>query len=262
MEPLLPAGTMGGQLYTAPLPIVQLVLQVSPLPGSTDCEEFFYDPSPDVCNGPITVVCRFFLAQGHDILVLNCPDITEFQAARESGATLHPLNGLPPCVFTEGYKKLQESAIAVARIAAAKPEAVEPADPAVPEEHVAFRTPLFECYTDIPLVSLYVHSKAPSLKQGPLLFVGTTVSHPPMLANAPVGLPPVGAPVSLPPFGAGLSNHHVNLTLKDSSFRRLFHPPFWLASHIMGGTLPNCLITMVNLSWSLPFGMGGPLSHW
>jgi hypothetical protein len=196
MEPLLPADTMGGQLYAAPLPMVLLVLQVSPLPGSTDQEEFFYNPSPDVGHGPIAAARAFLLAQGHDILVLDFPDIMEFQAAHASGAMLHPLNGLPPCVFTEGYKKLQESAIAVARIAAAKPEAVEPADPAVPEEHVAFRTPLFECYTDIPLVSLYVHSKAPSLKQGPLLFVGTTVSHPPMLANAPVGLPPIGAGLS------------------------------------------------------------------
>ena len=165
MEPLLPASTMGGQLYTAPLPIVQLVLQVSPLPGSTDCEEFFYDPSPDVCNGPITVVCTFFLAQGHDILVLNCPDITEFQAAHESGATLHPLIGLPPCVCIEGYEKLQELAIAVAWIAATK----APANPIIPEECVAFRASFFERYADIPSASSFAHSKAPPFYRRALL---------------------------------------------------------------------------------------------
>jgi hypothetical protein len=192
MEPLLPASMMGGQLYAAPLPIVPLVLLVSPLPSDTDWEEFFYDPSPDICNGPIATSCTFFLAQGHDILVLDCPDIAEFQAARESVATLHPLNGLPSCVFTEGYEELQELAIAAARIAAAKP----PVHPVVPEERVAFCTSLFECYADIPLASLSAHSKASILQQGPPLFVGTTVGHHPMLTNAPVGLPPVGANLS------------------------------------------------------------------
>ena len=70
---------MGGQLYAAPLPIIPLILQVSPLPGSTDREECFYDPSPDIGNGPIATAHAFFLAQGHDVLALNCLDIAGFK---------------------------------------------------------------------------------------------------------------------------------------------------------------------------------------
>ncbi len=52
MEPPFLPGAMGGQLDEAdPLPIVLLVLQVSPLPGSSDPEEFFYNPLPDCLNG-------------------------------------------------------------------------------------------------------------------------------------------------------------------------------------------------------------------
>jgi hypothetical protein len=53
MEPPLPSVATGGQMDdAAPLTIVPLVLQVSPLPGSADWEELFYDPFPDIRNGP------------------------------------------------------------------------------------------------------------------------------------------------------------------------------------------------------------------
>jgi hypothetical protein len=176
MEPSLSTSMMGGQLDAAPLPIVLLILQVSPLLGSTDRDEFFYNPSPDICNGPIAAAHASFLAQGHEVLVLDCPDIARFQeAVHASGATLHPINDLPPCVFMKGYKKLQELAIAAALIATAEQDSAVPANPVIPEECKAFCTSLFECYADIPSVSLFAHSKAPSLPQGPPLFVSTTV---------------------------------------------------------------------------------------
>jgi hypothetical protein len=56
--------------------------------------------------------------------------------------------------------------------------------------------------------------------------------------------------------------YHDDLTLKGLTFRLLFHPLFGLVSCIMGVTLPNCLVTMVNLIWSLAFGMEGALSPW
>jgi hypothetical protein len=87
----------------------------------------------------------------------------KFQVARASGAMLHPLNNLPPHVFTDGYIKLQELAIAAAQIATTKPEVVMPAKPVVSEECISFRTSLFECYAGILLVPSFAHSKAPIL---------------------------------------------------------------------------------------------------
>ncbi len=79
MEPPLPPVVMGGQMDdAAPLPTVPLVLQVSLLPGSADREELFYHPSLDVCNGLFAVAQEFFLAQGHGMIVLACPDIAAF----------------------------------------------------------------------------------------------------------------------------------------------------------------------------------------
>jgi hypothetical protein len=118
MEPPLPPFAMGGQMDdTAPLPIVLLVLQVSPLPESADQEEFFYDPSPDVQNGPFATAQEFFLAQGHGVIIFDCPDVTAFQAVHPSGASFNSIAALPPCVFTEEYARLQELALAAIAVA-------------------------------------------------------------------------------------------------------------------------------------------------
>jgi hypothetical protein len=61
-----------------------MILQVSPLPGSTDREEYFYDPSADVDRGNFTAAQAFFLAQGHTVTIHDCANIAEF------GATLPP----------------------------------------------------------------------------------------------------------------------------------------------------------------------------
>ncbi len=105
---------MGGMCNIAPTLVVPLVLQVSPLPGSSDQEEFFYNPSPDDHHGPIAVARKFFLVQGHVVMIHTYPDFTAFQAVRPLRITLRPLSNLPLCVFAEGYASLQEVAMATA----------------------------------------------------------------------------------------------------------------------------------------------------
>ena len=54
---------------------------------------------------------------------------------------------------------------------------------------------------------------------------------------------------------------HIGLTLRDSMLEPLFLPLFELDCCLMGGTPPDPSDTTVNTIRSLPFGMGGPLSH-
>jgi hypothetical protein len=220
MEPPLPPVAMGGQMDdAAPLPIIPLVLQVSPLPGSADWEELFYNPSPDVQNDPFAAAREFFLAQGHEVIVLACPNIAAFQAARPSGASFNSLAALPPWVFTEGYARLQEFALAA--IAATTVVAVADDAPVIVARE-GFATSLFKRYAEFPSVSLLSPSRAAdlpvgppsgpssaaSLPPGPPSFVGTSVGCPPVFGYAPVGLLPgvgtsraAGFPAGPPPFG-------------------------------------------------------------
>jgi hypothetical protein len=55
MDPSLPgAVAMGGKPVVDPPLVLPLVLQVFPLPGSSDLEEFLYNPLPDIHNGAFT----------------------------------------------------------------------------------------------------------------------------------------------------------------------------------------------------------------
>jgi hypothetical protein len=104
MELPLPFGAQmeGGDSEVAPPHVVPLVLQVSPLPGSSDREEYFYDASPDNRHDSFATARVFFSAQGHTVVVHECPDIAAFQAARPFGLALCPLANLPPRIFTKG----------------------------------------------------------------------------------------------------------------------------------------------------------------
>jgi hypothetical protein len=158
MEPPLLPGAMGCQLDEAdPLPIVPLVLQVSPLPGSSDPEEFFYDPSPDCLNGAFAAAQAFFLDNGHSNIVHDCPDVAAFQASHP-GISLFPLADLPAPVFGRGYELLQEAALAaVAALEEADRVAAAAIAPAI--EQPAAST-LMAHYAEIPSVSSFPRSSA------------------------------------------------------------------------------------------------------
>ncbi len=58
-----------------------LILQVSPPPGSSDPEEYYYDPSPDVVQGFFAAAHAFFVTNGHEVTTINCPDFDAFLVA-------------------------------------------------------------------------------------------------------------------------------------------------------------------------------------
>jgi hypothetical protein len=78
---------------TVPLNGGPFVLQVSPLPGSTDQEEFFYNPLADITQGAFAAAQIFFIKNGHKVVTHPCPDIAEFQETHPH-VTLRPINVL------------------------------------------------------------------------------------------------------------------------------------------------------------------------
>ncbi len=94
-----------------PPPIVPLILRAPPPPGLSDPEEFYYDPLPDVTCGSFAAACAFFLAHGHQAMMLECPDLDAFTAA-SPGAVVHPLSTLPTLVLSKGGQLLIDQAAA------------------------------------------------------------------------------------------------------------------------------------------------------
>ncbi len=58
-----------------------MILQVSPLPGSSNQEEYFYNPSTDVDRGNFAAAQAFLLAQGHTVTIHDCANIAKFEVA-------------------------------------------------------------------------------------------------------------------------------------------------------------------------------------
>ncbi len=56
-----------------------LVLQVSPLPGSSDADKFFYNPFTNVESGDFAAARAFFIHHGHTVVYQDCPDVIAFQ---------------------------------------------------------------------------------------------------------------------------------------------------------------------------------------
>ena len=182
--PVLPDAMVGQPFDAAPVRLIPLVPQVSPLLGSADQEEYFYDPSPDVHHGPFAATREFFLAQGHEVDTLECPDIAAFQAIRPPRVSFTSLADLPPRVFTEGYAILQE--LALAAIAGDLTVNMPDAPPDNVVQGVA-ATSLHERYATIPLVSslgpsqlaVAGHPPSGSLPSGPPSFIVRGVSRRP-----------------------------------------------------------------------------------
>jgi hypothetical protein len=164
----------GGDPKVAPPHVVPLILQVSPLPGSSDQEKYFYDASPDNRHDSFATARAFFSAQGHTVVVHECPDIAAFQAARPLGLALHPLANFPPCVFTEGYETLQALALAATAVLAA------PAAGTATNAGGVFPSSLIDTYADIPSVLLLPRSFPEVGPPGPPSCAGASYgsSHP------------------------------------------------------------------------------------
>ncbi len=176
MEPPLPLGAQmeGGDPEVAPLHVVPLVLQISPLPGFSDQEEYFYNASLDNHHGSFAATCVFFSAQGHTVVAHECQGIGAFQAARSFGLALHPIANLPPCVFTKGYATLQVLVLATTAVPAV------PAAGTATDAGGVFLSSLIDCYADISLVLLLARSFPEVGPLGPPFHAGASYgsSHP------------------------------------------------------------------------------------
>ncbi len=58
---------------------IPLVLQVSPIAGSSDPDEFVYDPFADIKSGHFVMTWAFFIYHGHIVVYHNCLDASAFQ---------------------------------------------------------------------------------------------------------------------------------------------------------------------------------------
>ncbi len=56
-----------------------LVLQVSPLPGASDPDKFFYNPFANVESSDFAAARAFFIHNGHTVVNHECPDAIAFQ---------------------------------------------------------------------------------------------------------------------------------------------------------------------------------------
>jgi hypothetical protein len=84
-----------------------MILQVSPLPGSSDQEEYFYDPTANVDCRIFLAAQAFFLAQGHTVTINDCADIAEFEVALPPDSQICPLTDILPALLSQGHAILQ-----------------------------------------------------------------------------------------------------------------------------------------------------------
>jgi hypothetical protein len=76
------------------------ILQLSTLPGNiSKLDHFFYNSAANVSQGDFGAVIAFASTHGHLVLVHDCPDLQEWQAAHPS-AIVHPLSKIYKCTLT------------------------------------------------------------------------------------------------------------------------------------------------------------------
>jgi hypothetical protein len=93
-----------------------MILQVSPLPSSSNQEEYFYDPSADIDRGPFAAAQAFFLAWGHTVTIHDCADLTKFQAPYPS-TSIRPILDVPSSLISQGHAILQAQLSSFASLA-------------------------------------------------------------------------------------------------------------------------------------------------
>jgi hypothetical protein len=112
------------------------IIQLSPVPGNiynADC--FYHNPAADVSRGNFGAILAFASAHGRPVVVHNCPDIYEFQAAHPS-AVVCPVNKVPPAIIAWGLALLALQAGSLAPPAFAQhPPAVATVDTPAGDPH-------------------------------------------------------------------------------------------------------------------------------
>jgi hypothetical protein len=82
------------------------IIQLSPIPGNIyDADCFYYNPTADISRGNFGAILAFSSAHGHPVVVHDCPDIYEFQAAHPS-AVICLINKVPLAIIARGLALL------------------------------------------------------------------------------------------------------------------------------------------------------------
>jgi hypothetical protein len=84
---------------------IALVLQVSPLHGTSNQDEFYYDPFANIETGDFAAAHAFFIHQGHTVIYHECPDVISFQELF-SLASIGYISSLPEGLLAEGHELL------------------------------------------------------------------------------------------------------------------------------------------------------------
>jgi hypothetical protein len=113
------------------------IVQLSPIPGNIyKMDRFYYDPAAVLSEGPFGAVLVFAAAHGHLVVIHDCPDIQEFQAAHPS-AIIHLILEISPLIIAWGLTLLT----GVANVA--PPIATQQQPPVVTEPPPAAGLPQF-----------------------------------------------------------------------------------------------------------------------
>jgi hypothetical protein len=91
-------------------PVRPLILCISPPPGSSDPEEYYYDPLLDVIQGSFATAHAFFVTNGHEVTMIDCPDFNAFVVASH-GAIVCRIAKLPVLVLSQGGQLLLDQAL-------------------------------------------------------------------------------------------------------------------------------------------------------
>ncbi len=82
------------------------VLQVSPLPGTSNQDEFFYNPFADIKSSDFVAARVFFIHHGHTVVYQGCPNGIAFQELFPS-ATIGYISLLPKGLLAKGHSFLK-----------------------------------------------------------------------------------------------------------------------------------------------------------
>ncbi len=88
-----------------------MILQASPLPGTSNPEEFFYDPFANIEGGDFAVARAFFIRNGHTVIYHECPDTAAFQEIFPLASFCYLLS-LPGGLIAKGFALLEAQCVA------------------------------------------------------------------------------------------------------------------------------------------------------
>ncbi len=82
------------------------IVQLSPISGNIyKTDRFYYDPTAVLSKGPFGAVLASAAAHGHPVVIHDCLDIQEFQAAHLL-AIIHPISEISPLIIARGLSLL------------------------------------------------------------------------------------------------------------------------------------------------------------